>query len=93
MKHTNKRDKFITLWGKNNCGYYTSTEGAGLYETPIDGYHNSPPDSIPVEREKLEKLTVCVNQAGAGWHCVPNCQAVLEELGFKWNRRGNLILK
>lgn len=93
MKHTQKRDRFITLWGKDNRGYYTSTEGAGLYENPEKGYHDSPPDSIPIKKEKLDKLTICVNQAGADWHCVPNCKSVWDELGFKWNRRGDLILK
>lgn len=92
MKHTQKCNKFITLWGSDNRGYYTSTEGAGLYENPIEGYHNSPPDSIHVEKERLDKLTIQVEERRT-FHCVPNCKAVWDELGFKWDRKGNLILK
>ena len=93
MKHTSKIDKYICLWGADNSGYYTSIEGAGLYENPIDDYHNSPPDSIPIEKERLDKLTIEVVQKDKTFHCIPNCAAVLEQLGMKFNRKGDLILK
>lgn len=86
MKHTQKLDKFITLWGKDNSGYFTSTEGAGLYEAPIEGYH-TPPDSFPVEKDVLDKLTIQVEENGI-YHCIPNCRAVLDSLGFKITNNG-----
>lgn len=41
LKHTNRHEKFISLWRPNNCGYCYSKENAGLYIELEENYHNS----------------------------------------------------
>lgn len=41
LKHTNNKDKYITLWRPDNKGYCWPAQWAGVYTEYIRGYHHS----------------------------------------------------
>jgi len=47
LKHSNAKDKFLTLWRDRNSGYCYSIDQAGVYPEYKEGYH-TPPDSLPI---------------------------------------------
>lgn len=55
LKHTWKRDKWITLWRPDDAGYTYYKESAGQYENPKKGYHDSD-SAVPVKIEIADKL-------------------------------------
>ena len=86
LKHTKPGDRFITLWGPNDTGYFYNRHQAGIYEGYDTGYHDS--GSMPVEVSDLESLFV-YSPAGQG-----------HESGFKlpnrnstWNKIGHLLVR
>jgi len=90
LKHTEKRDEYITLWRPNNAGYCYSKESAGTYEIPEKGYHDSD-DNMPLSEEKADKLFIIANYDGTEKHMIPNCSAVWKQLGIKITKKGDLI--
>lgn len=48
LKHTHKKDKYITLWRPDNAGYCWSLKSAGIYRGYEDGYHKSE-GNIPIK--------------------------------------------
>lgn len=89
LTHTNKRDKYITLWRPNNAGYCYSKEMAGSYETPQKGYHDSD-DNMPILETDAEKLFIFAqyDKGGDYLHLIPNCQAVWNVLNVKMTKNG-----
>jgi len=55
LKHTAKSDKIISLWRPDNSGYCMIAKLAGIYEKPIEGYHDSE-DNIPILVDDAKKL-------------------------------------
>jgi len=60
VKHTNKRDAFITLWRANECGYTLYQEAAGLYALghaeAVEKYNNY--SAVKVHKDLLTGLWV-----------------------------------
>jgi hypothetical protein len=54
FNHTDKTDKYITLWRPSNAGYCYPIELAGKYNGYEDGYHNSD-GNIPIPIVALPK--------------------------------------
>lgn len=59
-KHTKRSDKFITLWGVNNCGYCFRFDQAGRYSESLVGekrdYYNNGHSTLAVMEESLARL-------------------------------------
>lgn len=87
LTHTNKSDKYITLWRPNNKGYCYSKENAGIYETPKEGYHDSE-DNMPISKEQADKLFVSLPYEGEEKLMIINTKAVWEVLGVKMGKNG-----
>ena len=89
LTHTNKRDKYITLWRPKNAGYCYSKEMAGSYETPQKGYHDSD-DNMPILETDAEKLFIFAqyDKGGDYLHLIPNCPAVWNVLNVKMTKNG-----
>jgi hypothetical protein len=87
MKHTGKKDLFVTFWAKNNSGYSLSLDNCGVYEELEEGYHNSE-HTLPIEKDKAEKLFALYHYGYEQKMMVPNCQAVWNELGLKQTKEG-----
>jgi hypothetical protein len=66
VNHTERRDKYITLWNPKNAGYCYRIEVAGKYtEEEINGhlsYYNSGDNTVAVKREVIEALAVPVEK-------------------------------
>jgi hypothetical protein len=84
-EHTAKNDKWLNFWGPKNAGYYYSEGMIGEYESPEKGYHDSD-HSIPIPKEVAERLFITVNVEGVDRRRIPNCRAVLDEMGLIWGR-------
>lgn len=67
VKHTQKRDKFITFWAPDNKGYRFRLQGAGQYthETVMEhpGYYNSGHADIAVPVEVVDAMTTMTTPA------------------------------
>lgn len=87
MKHTDKKDSFITLWGPNDAGYHFSEEMSGLYNGYVPGYHDSD-DNMAVLNDRIKTLFIDVTYEGKPKRMIPNCKAVWDELGLKWSAKG-----
>lgn len=85
MKHTNKRDKYITLWGPNDAGYHFSREMAGVYYGYVPGYHESE-GNMPVTEELAQSLFQKVIYDGKEKHMIPNNRHSWDLLQLKWYR-------
>lgn len=81
LKHTRPDDAFLTLWGPDNCGYFYSKEEAGIYEAPIEGYHDSD-ENIPIHENTAERLFMDLKNLG-GMRIIPNNEATWNFLGFE----------
>ena len=90
LKHTNRHDRNICLWQRNNSGYCVSKELAGVYENYKRGYHDMEGDSMPVKKEKLDGLFMdsLYDSKGTIKKCVPNCKQSWEVIGVKMTKRG-----
>ena len=95
LKHTNRQDKNICLWQKNNSGYCSSRELAGVYEDYKRGYHDTEGDSMPVSKEKLDGLFIdsISDSKGTLNRSVPNCKQVWELLDVKMTKHGLVRIK
>lgn len=82
LVHTKKTDSFITLWKGSERGYTFTRARAGIYSHLKPEHDNA--DVMPVLRSKLESLFIESGQDKG----VPNCKAVLEELGLRWSATG-----
>lgn len=89
LTHTNKGDKFITLWRPNNAGYCYAKEMAGLYETPEQGYHDSD-TNMPIQKTTAEGLFLYLpyEKGNQSWFMIPNCKPVWDLLGVKMTKHG-----
>lgn len=83
MKHTNKKDCFITFWKPNSAGYCYSLNLAGVYENPEKGYHDNE-DNMSIESEIIERMGSTILYDGELKTMVPNNKYVLDELGLKY---------
>jgi hypothetical protein len=59
LKHTNKKDNYVTLWRPDNKGYCYMVEAAGVYGEAdlIPGYHDGD-DNVPIEIGSLDKWLI-----------------------------------
>lgn len=87
LLHTNKHDKYITLWRPNNAGYCQTRESAGLYDTIEKGYHDSEPN-MPISDIDAERLFIELNYNGELKHVIPNCKAIWDDIGVKMTQNG-----
>ncbi len=89
LKHTYKGEQYLSLWRDKNAGYVYAKEGAGLYETPEPGYHDSD-TNMPISEDEANKLFVKTPNDiyGAFVHLIPNTKPVWEALGVKMTKRG-----
>lgn len=87
MKHTGKKDEFLTLWGPSDAGYHYSEELSGVYDGYQPGYHDSE-GNMPITEEQAQRLFIQVIYEGKEKHMIPNCKAVHDALGLKWSAQG-----
>ena len=65
FKHTSKKDKYITLWGPDNAGYYLSISKAGVYNGYEEGYHRDAfGDNIPLRIDSIKPDMIVKNDQG-----------------------------
>lgn len=72
LKHTNKKDKYITLWRPDNKGYCWMIDAAGRYKGYQKGYHDSP-ENIPVPLSMIPFEFIVEDSDGRD--CIKNCKA------------------
>lgn len=89
LKHTHKKDDFITLWRPDNRGYCYAKEYAGVYEELIEGYHNGD-CAKAVEVSVLDKLFITGKLKGDNDEhlMLPNHSYIWNALGLKMTRDG-----
>lgn len=92
LKHTQKKNLFITLWGRNNSGYCYSSENCGIYKELQEDYHDTE-HTLPVEIAKISKLFIEAHWDKVPQKMIPNCQAVWNELGLKMTNNGLVRMK
>jgi len=90
LKHTQKGDKYITLWRTDNSGYCYAQDQAGQYSEIIENYHNCKGDSLPFPVDFLNGFfinsdIVSKNQVKK---CIPNCKQVWDILKLKMTKAG-----
>lgn len=64
LKHTNKKDKYMTLWRPNNAGYCWPLELAGVYNGYEPGYHHHDGENIAVRVSHMPKKFITVDDQG-----------------------------
>jgi hypothetical protein len=74
LKHTGKKDKFITLWRPDNKGYCWPISLAGTYNGFEFGYHLSDGNK-PVAVKDIPPLFFVVDSEGR--ECIKNSRAVV----------------
>ncbi len=77
LKHTHKKDQWVTLWRPDNKGYCWPDGLAGQYETIEKGYHDSEGDNKPIPVEVLEPYMIPYNEHPE-WKALPNCKVVID---------------
>jgi len=82
-----KRERYITLWRANNCGYCYSKDFAGKYETPELGYHDSDTNT-PIKVEDAELLFQMLPYDGTMRPMIPNTKEVWDKLNLKMSKHG-----
>ena len=87
LKHTHRRDKYITFWRPKNAGYCYSQEMAGIYETTEKGYHDSD-SNTPILVTDADKLFQQIPYDGDIKHLIPNNKQTWETLNVKMTRNG-----
>lgn len=87
LTHTNRSDKYITLWRHDNKGYCYSKDNAGIYEHPKEGYHDNE-DNMPINVEQADKLFLMIPYDGVDKLMIPNVKLVWDVLGVKMGRNG-----
>lgn len=87
LKHTNKKDAYLTLWRPNNGGYCWFKDNAGVYDGYEKGYHDSC-NSIPVLKEKLDNLFTDVEYDGKKVKAVLNNPENRKKLGIRITKLG-----
>ena len=81
LKHTHKKDAFITLWGPNERGYQWYQPSVGLYDEVCIGDDFGSTKSI--NKEVVDELWMEVEFDGAPRKILPNVKKVREALGVK----------
>jgi hypothetical protein len=76
LKHTSKKDKYLTLWRPDNKGYCWPMSLAGVYEDYEPGYHNDE-GNTPVPPGALWKFIIYDEEHRP---CIKNCKASREEV-------------
>ena len=77
FKHTNKKDKYFTLWRPNNKGYCYPLQAAGRYTELINGYHcNDYGENIAVPLNEIPSRFIELDQEGR--ECVKVSKASIE---------------
>lgn len=87
LHHTQKHEKFLTLWRPDNAGYCYSKEQAGVYEIPVPGYHDSDTD-MPISVDAADGLFIKANWDNVNRYMIPNCAAVWDPLGVRMTKNG-----
>lgn len=82
LKHTAKEDKQITFWRANNQGYSMYKDGAGIYESYEEGYHDTETNT-PVLVDEVEKLF----KSDGEQTYLPNNKLVIGKLGLEYKGR------
>lgn len=72
LKHTNRKDKYITLWRPDNKGYCWPVELAGLYKGYQHDYHNTE-GNIPIPYTDLQPKFLVKDDMGRD--CIANNKA------------------
>lgn len=75
LKHTDRKDKYITLWRSENAGYAYPLELSGKYKGYEKGYHMSE-GNIPVPCDELPAKFFVLDDRGRV--CIKNCKASVE---------------
>lgn len=88
LKHTNRIDKYITLWKSDNCGYCYSKELAGLYDNVEDNYHNDKVDSIAIDEDILNNYFMKLPYDKSFKHLIINCKVIWDALNLKMTNNG-----
>lgn len=83
VKHTHKKDYFITMWRENNHGYTYFVKSAGRYAFLKDGYHDTE-TNIPVLASIVEALATHVDSKT--YKQLVNSSAIWILLGVDLNR-------
>jgi hypothetical protein len=80
LKHTNRKDPWITFWRPENKGYAWPLEWSGKYTaSEIDGdpgYYNDGVDTIAVPVVNVESLKIEAEVDRQTVFCLPNKKAV-----------------
>lgn len=86
LYHSEKHEKFLTVWQADNKGYCFSKEMAGLYESPIEGYHNSD-KNMAISVEQANQLFILAMFQGQERMLIPNNSNTWKKLGLRFNKR------
>ena len=87
LTHTQKHEKYITLWRPNNSGYCYSKEMAGYYEKPKYGYHDND-FNMPISDEEANELFQELPFDGVLKMMIPNTKESWEKLNVKMTHKG-----
>lgn len=88
LRHTNKKDSYMTLWRPEDKGYCYAKEHAGIYDVPKKGYHDNE-DNMPISIDCDLFMTVFdVMDNGKAVRRIPNCKAVWDQIGVKLTKNG-----
>jgi hypothetical protein len=75
LKHTGKKDKYITLWRPDNKGYCWPLELAGKYNGYQQGYHDGDVN-VPVPASEIPLKLIVKDDRGRD--CIANNKASVE---------------
>lgn len=87
LTHTMRHEKYITLWRPNNAGYCYSKENAGVYESYIEGYHNSE-NNMPIIVKELDLFFKQTEYDRKIKEMIPNSKATWDLIGVKMTKDG-----
>jgi hypothetical protein len=86
LKHTHKRDKYLTFWGEHNCGYEFNLHKAGKYSSQDiekhPTYYNDTRDTLAVDINIIQVLLEAVEYEGKTIAVVINNKQNLQKLGL-----------
>lgn len=87
LKWTHKKDRWLTLWGKNQAGYQYFKETAGTYNKKmakqIDNSKEEIPSVLAVPASKLEPLWDSLNHESKSVHVLRNTPENRKAIGIK----------
>jgi hypothetical protein len=75
LKHSDRKDKYMTLWRPDNKGYCWPLELSGRYKGYQRGYHNDGVN-IPVPCTDIPQKLIVKDDLGRD--CIKYCKASIE---------------